>query len=178
MKRPSPDTEASTVPASVSVLPSEVSAPPAPDWKPDSEALPAFEAKNRLPSGATQQVAAWPVARESSWETVPFGLSAKLARKPALSATTRSPSGSNVTPKGTVPGSELTTGVGDSCPNAPTRKTSMSLPFSLVVTIRLEPSGEKATWPGVFVNCGVAAGFKPSGRLDPGIANRCPKATV
>ena len=44
----------------------------------------------------------------------------------------------------------------------------MALPFAFVVTISFVPSGEKATWPGVFVNCGVADGFRPSCLDDPG----------
>ena len=43
----------------------------------------------------------------------------------------------------------------------------MSFPFALVVTINWVPSGEKATCPGVLVNWGVAAGFRPRARVDP-----------
>ena len=44
--------------------------------------------------------------------------------------------------KGTVPGTEFTTGDGDRFPKKPTLKTSMALELALVVTISLEPSGE------------------------------------
>ena len=37
-------------------------------------------------------------------------------------------------------------------PKRPTPNTSMPLPLALVVTISWDPSGEKATWPGVLVN--------------------------
>ena len=56
----------------------------------------------------------------------------------------------------------------------PTPNTSMSLPLALVVTISWDPLGEKATCPGVLVNWGVAVGFRPSGRVDPGIGNSRP----
>jgi hypothetical protein len=54
----------------------------------------------------------------------------------------------------------------------------MSLPFALVVTINWEPLGEKATCPGVLVNCGVAAAFRPRARPEPGSGTRRSKATT
>ncbi len=76
--------------------------------------------------------------------TVPPGLRAKVASAlvPA-SAMTRWPAASKEIAKGTAPGSEFTTGVGDSSPKRPTPNTSMSLPLALVVTISLEPSGRE-----------------------------------
>ena len=41
------------------------------------------------------------------------------------------------------------------------------MPFAFVVTISFEPSGEKAAWPGVFTNSGVAAAFRPSCLVEP-----------
>ena len=76
-----------------------------------------------------------------------------------------------------MPGSEFTTGLRDRRPPACTAKTSMSLPFALVVTISCDPAGENATCPGVLVNCGVAVGSRPSGRFDPGIGNSRPRKT-
>ena len=93
------------------------------------------------------------------------------------SATTRWPAGSKVTAKGTVSAAPtFTTGEGESSPKRPTPNTSMSLPLALVVTISWEPSGEKATWPGCWVNwCRVDGMARPRFRFDPGRGNRCPK---
>lgn len=90
------------------------------------------------------------------------------------SAMTRWPAWSKLIANGTVPGSEFTTGAADRRPSNPTPNTSMSLPLALVVTISWRPSGEKATCPGVLVNCGVADGFRPSARFEPGIGTSRP----
>src|SRR5215469_4126916 len=175
---PSGEAAESTVPASVLTgLPTAVSDPAGPSANIDSLALPAFPAKSSRPAAATQHVAAWPVAAVAIGVTVPDGFSAKLvsAFVPA-SAMTRLPARSKAIPNGTVPGSELTTGALLRPPLRVTANTSMSLPFDLVVTINWLPSGENATWPGVFTNCGVAAGSRPSVRFDPRIGTRRPKA--
>src|SRR3954454_24132082 len=54
----------------------------------------------------------------------------------------------------------------------------MLLPLALVVTISWEPSGEKAIWPGGWVNCGVAEGSRPSERWEPEMGTRRSKTTL
>ena len=74
--------------------------------------------------------------------------------------------GSNTTAKG-IAGSESTTGAAESWPVPNTWKTSMSFPFAFVVTISCEPSGVKATCPGVVVNWGVSVGIKVERPVEP-----------
>jgi hypothetical protein len=57
-----------------------------------------------------------------------------------------------VTANGTAPGSVLTTGAAAGWPERPIPKMSMALVLALVVTMSWLPSGEKATWPGVWMN--------------------------
>ena len=81
------------------------------------------------------------------------------------SETRRFPAASNSTAKGTAPGSDVTTGVVEGSPNPSTPNTSTELVLPFVVTTSFEPSGVKATWPGVWVNSGVAVGSRPSARF-------------
>jgi hypothetical protein len=106
-----------------------------------------LDVKKYPPACATQHVATCPDGTVSSWLTVPFQLRANVASAPLDSETTRWFDWSKVMANGTVPGSALTTGEAYRYPKNPTLKTSTSLPLVLVVTISLEPSGEKATWP-------------------------------
>ena len=77
--RPPAAEAASTVPGSVPVEPSSVSAPPAEEMKPLTLALPALDANRYDPAGVTQQVAAWPVPVALSRLAVPSAPSAKVA---------------------------------------------------------------------------------------------------
>src|SRR6185437_7033315 len=116
-----------------------------------------------------QQVASWPVGTAApSGVKVPFEPIEKEARafEPA-SATIRCPAESKSTANGTASGSELTTGVLAGAPLPATAKTSTALVLLFVVTTSFDPSGVKATWPGVWVNSGVAFGSRPSGRFQP-----------
>ena len=83
---------------------------------------------------------------------------------------TRCPAESKEIGKGTAPGSAFTTGEGESWPNRPTPNTSMSLPLAFVVTISFEPSGEKATWPGVLMNWAWRSDSGPRTDSRPGAA--------
>src|SRR5580692_2670353 len=113
-----------------------------------------------------QQVAYWPVGDPAISRRAPFEAieNSPIALVPA-SAITRCPAESKSTPNGTASGSDVTTGAFDGEPEPATLKTSTALVLPLVVTTSFEPSGVNATWPGVWVNSGVAFGSRPSLRF-------------
>src|SRR5262249_43958788 len=177
---------ASTAPGPVAVLPGRLSCPLGGEAIRLSDGGPAVDANREDPTGMTQHVAACPVATRWSRVTVPLEASWKVdtAFVPA-SAITRWPNWSKEIANGTVPGSPLTAGVADRRPLAPTPNTSMSLPLPLVVTTSWEPSGVKASCPGVGVtgrggggNGGAAAGPRRRARWEPGSGTRAAPPTT
>ena len=106
---------------------------------------PAFEAYSNWPTPTIQQVAAWPVATLVTGVRIPSApiVNEATALVPA-SAICRRPAWSKLTPNGTVPGSELTTGVAEGPPKWSTPKTSTELVLRLRRHHQLRTAGVNA----------------------------------
>src|SRR5580693_2872535 len=91
----------------------------------------------------------------------------------ATSATANCPEGVKVSENGPLLPSGVTVGAVERYPDAPTRKTSIELVDSLVVTSSSEPLGLKVTWPGPSWKFGGLVLSRPSDLIEPGSGTTC-----